>query len=43
MIDSEIFAGDNMIKHYLMIFLVSMVPLIELRGAVPIAMTMDLA
>ena len=31
-----------MIKHYFMIFLISMVPLIELRGAVPIAMTMDL-
>ena len=31
-----------MIKHYLLIFLVSMVPLIELRGAVPMAMTMDL-
>ena len=31
-----------MIKSYLMIFLVSMVPLIELRGAMPIAMGMDL-
>ena len=31
-----------MIKHYLLIFLISMVPLIELRGAVPVAMTMDL-
>ena len=31
-----------MLKHYLMIFLISMVPLIELRGAIPVAMTMDL-
>ena len=29
-------------KNYLLIFLVSMVPLIELRGAIPIALTMDL-
>lgn len=29
-------------KKYLLIFLVSMVPLIELRGAVPIALGMDL-
>ena len=29
-------------KRYLMIFLISMVPLIELRGAIPVAMTMDL-
>ena len=28
-----------MLKKYLMIFLVSMVPLIELRGAVPIAVS----
>lgn len=31
-----------MLKKYLMIFLVSMVPLIELRGAVPIAVGMNL-
>lgn len=29
-------------KQYLLIFLISMVPLIELRGAIPIAMGMDL-
>ncbi len=31
-----------MLKKYLMIFLVSMVPLIELRGAIPIAVGMSL-
>ncbi|MDO4621585.1 MAG: small multi-drug export protein [Eubacteriales bacterium] len=31
-----------MLKKYLLIFLVSMVPLIELRGAIPIAVGMDL-
>ena len=31
-----------MFQNYLVIFLVSMVPLIELRGAMPIAMGMDL-
>ena len=31
-----------MIKKYLLIFLISMVPLIELRGAIPTAVTMDL-
>ena len=31
-----------MFKKYILIFLVSMVPLIELRGAVPIAVGMDL-
>lgn len=31
-----------MLKKYLIIFLVSMVPLIELRGAVPIAVGMNL-
>ena len=31
-----------MLKNYLIIFLVSMVPLIELRGAVPIAVGMNL-
>ena len=31
-----------MIKKYLLIFFISMVPLIELRGAIPMALTMDL-
>ena len=31
-----------MLKKYLLVFLVSMVPLIELRGGVPIAVGMDL-
>ena len=31
-----------MIKHYLFIFLISMVPIVELRGAIPIAVGMDL-
>ena len=31
-----------MLTKYLLVFLVSMVPLIELRGAVPIALGMDL-
>ncbi|MFV0466483.1 MAG: COG2426 family protein [Lachnospiraceae bacterium] len=31
-----------MLKNYLIIFFVSMVPLIELRGAIPIAQTMGL-
>ena len=31
-----------MIKKYLLIFFISMVPLIELRGAIPMAVTMDL-
>ena len=31
-----------MLKKYILIFLVSMVPLIELRGAIPMAVTMDL-
>ena len=34
--------GDEMLTKYLMIFFVSMVPLIELRGAIPIAVGMDL-
>lgn len=34
--------GDVMFKNYLMIFLVSMVPLIELRGAMPIAVGLDI-
>ena len=33
--------GEGML-NYLIVFLVSMVPLIELRGAIPIAMGMDL-
>ena len=31
-----------MIKKYLLIFFISMIPLIELRGAIPTAVTMDL-
>ncbi len=31
-----------MIKHYIIVFLISMVPLIELRGAVPYAVGFDL-
>ena len=31
-----------MLKKYLLVFLISMVPLIELRGAVPVALGMDL-
>ena len=31
-----------MLKNYLMIFLISMVPLLELRGAIPIALGMDM-
>ena len=31
-----------MLKKYLLVFLVSMVPLIELRGGVPIAISMDI-
>ena len=31
-----------MLKKYLIIFLISMVPLIELRGAIPVAVNMDL-
>lgn len=34
--------GEKMLKKYVIIFLVSMVPLIELRGAVPIAVGMNL-
>ena len=34
--------GDYMLKKYLIVLLVSMVPLIELRGAIPIAVGMDL-
>lgn len=30
-----------MLKKYLVIFLISMVPLIELRGAIPVAVSMD--
>ena len=31
-----------MLNHYLLVFFISMVPLVELRGAVPVAMGMDL-
>ena len=31
-----------MLPRYLLVFLISMVPLIELRGAIPIALSMDL-
>ena len=31
-----------MIQHYLLIFFISMVPLIELRGAIPVALGMEL-
>jgi len=34
--------GGNMFKKYLIIFLVSMVPLVELRGAIPISQGMQL-
>lgn len=33
---------EKMLKHYLIIFLISMVPLIELRGAIPYAVGFDL-
>ena len=32
----------NLLKKYLLVFLVSMVPLVELRGGVPIALGMNL-
>ena len=32
----------NTLKKYVLVFLVSMVPLVELRGAIPFAVTMDL-
>ncbi|MGM9834414.1 MAG: COG2426 family protein [Bacilli bacterium] len=31
-----------MLKKYIIIFLISMVPLVELRGAIPVAVAMDL-
>lgn len=34
--------GTTMLKKYLSVFLLSMVPLVELRGAVPVALHMDL-
>ena len=34
--------GDSMLKSYLLVFFVSMVPLIELRGAIPIGLGMGL-
>lgn len=36
------FLGDFMLINYILVFFVSMVPLIELRGAIPIAITMGL-
>jgi len=33
----------SIIKRYLIVFLVSMVPIIELRGSIPIAATMDIS
>ena len=35
-------SGDKMLQKYLLIFLVSMVPLIELRGSIVMAVGMDL-
>ena len=34
--------GDNMIRKYLIVFLISMVPIIELRGAIPYAVGFNL-
>ncbi len=34
--------GDEMFRKYLLVFLISMVPLIELRGGVPFAVGMNL-
>ena len=34
--------GDYMIVKYIIVFFISMVPLIELRGAIPVAVGMDL-
>ncbi len=33
----------SIIKRYLIVFLVSMIPIIELRGSIPIAATMDIS
>ena len=33
----------NLLKHYIMIFFVSMVPIVELRGAIPISQGFGLA
>ena len=38
----EAFAGSSIFIRYLIVFFVSMVPLIELRGAIPIAAIMGL-
>jgi uncharacterized membrane protein len=38
----EAFAGSSLLIRYLIVFFVSMVPLIELRGAIPIAAVMGL-
>ena len=42
MFNNSFFSGDVMLSKYFFVFLVSMVPLIELRGAIPIAMGMGL-
>ena len=34
--------GDKMLLKYVSVFLLSMVPIVELRGAIPIALGMDL-
>ena len=34
--------GDGMFTRYLFVFFISMVPLIELRGAIPIAVGMGI-
>ena len=40
--EQNLYWVKQMLTKYLLVFLVSMVPLIELRGAVPIALGMDL-
>ena len=37
-----LFKGDEMLKKYLMVFFVSMIPLIELRGGVTMAVGMNM-
>ena len=34
--------GDKMLLKYVSVFLLSMVPVLELRGAIPVAVSMDL-
>lgn len=42
-IRADFFEGDNrMLQHYTIVFLISMVPLIELRGAIPYSQVMGL-